>query len=257
MKNIYIFLSTIILSFLFHQNFAQKSDSTQAISSFSGSVGLTNNGFSIIPTFSLNSPAVMINLAWRKNKLSFEPDFRLVPDASKGSLLFWLRYRLVEEKKFSLRVGVHPAFSLIRKTITENGADKEITEMLRFAAVEVVPNYQITPNWSIGAMYLNGNGLQKHGPQTTHVLFLNTVISNINLGGDFRFQFIPVIYFLNLDGNTGDYFTATAIFSKKSSPFTLQGTINQTLKSNIPNNRDFMWNVMLSYRFYKNYRRLE
>jgi hypothetical protein len=254
MKNIY---STIIVLFIALHSNAQKPDSTQVISSFSGSVGITNNGFSIIPTFSLNSPATIINLAWRKNKWSFEPDFRLVPDASKGSLLFWLRYRLVEDKKFSLRMGVHPAFSLIRKTITENGADKEITEMLRFAAIEVVPTYQITPNWSVGAVYLNGNGLQKHGPQTTHVLFLNTSISNIKLGGDFRFQFIPMVFFLNLDGSRGDYFTATGIISKKTSPFSIQSTINQTIKSNVAGNQDFMWNVMLSYRFFKQYKRVE
>ena len=238
-------------------SFGQQTDSTQTLSNFSGSVGITNNGFSIIPTFSLNSPATIINLAWQKNRFSFEPDIRLVPDASKGGMLFWLRYRLIEKKKFSLRLGVHPAFSYIRRTVTENGVSTEITEMLRFAAFEVVPNYQITPNWGISAVYLHGSGLQSHGPQNTNVLFLNTSIANIKVCGDFRFQIIPSLYFLSTDGSTGTYFSATGILSNKNTPFTLQSTINQTFSSNIAGNQDFMWNVMLAYHFSNNFRSIK
>ena len=233
-------------------SYGQQVDSTKTLTNFSGSVGITNNGFSIIPTFSLNSPAVIINLAWRKNRFSFEPDFRLVPDASKGGMLFWLRYRLVEKKKFSLRLGVHPAFTFIRRTVIDNGVSNEITEVLRFAAYEIVPNYQITPNWGISAVFLHGSGLQSHGPQNTNVLFLNTSIANIKFGGDFRFQIIPSIYFLSTDGSTGKYLSATGILSNKNIPFTLQSTINQTFSSNIAGNQDFMWNVMLAYNFSKN-----
>jgi hypothetical protein len=250
-----LFIPLFVLSI---NSFSQKADSTKALTQFSGSITATNNGFSIVPTFSLNSPAAIINLSFRKNKLSFEPDFRLVPDGSKGGLLFWLRYRLIEENKFSLRVGAHPAFSFIRRTITDNsGLSTNITEMLRFVAFEVVPNYKIKPNWSVGAMYLRGHGLQSHGPQNTHVLFLNTSISNINVGGDFRFHFIPVFYFLNVDTSYGKYFTATGILSKKNLPFSLQAAINKTITSDIAGNQDFMWNVGLTYSFNKEYKRVK
>jgi hypothetical protein len=249
-------LFTALLGFTF-TSFSQKTDSTIVSTKFSGSITLTNNGFAIIPTFSLNSPAAIFNLSWRTKQFSIEPDIRLVPDGTKGGLLLWLRYRLVENPKFSLRVGGHPAFSFIRKTISDNGVNREITEMLRFAAFEVVPNFQITPHWSIGAMYLEGHGLQNHGPQTTRVLFLNTNISNIKLGGDFRFTFIPVVYFLNTDNSTGNYFTATGILSNTKLPFSLQSTINQTLNSNIAGNQDFMWNVGLTYTFSKDFKRVK
>lgn len=235
--------------------YAQQADSTQTNSTFSGSVGITNNGFSIIPTFSLNSPAVIMNYYIRKKKFSFDPDIRLVPDASKGGMLFWLRYYAIEKKKFSLRVGVHPAFTFIRRTINDKGSTTEITEMLRFAAGEIVPNYQITPNWSIGAVFLHGSGLQKHGPQKTNVLFLNTSLANIKLSKELRFQFIPMVFFLNTDGFKGNYFSATGILSHKKLPFTLQSTINQTFTSNIPDNQDFMWNVMIAYNFSRVYKK--
>ncbi len=240
----------LLISLLFIKTSYAQKDST--VTKFSGSIGITNNGFSIIPTFSLHRPATIMNFSWRRNQFSFEPDIRLVSDASKGGMIFWLRYRLIQHQKFSLRLGVHPAFTFIRRTITDNGVQSEITEMLRFAAGEIVPNYQITPNWSIGAMYLQGNALQKHGPQLTQVVFLNTSISNIKLWEDFRFQIIPTVYFLTTDGFRGDYFSATGILSNKNFPFTVQSTINQTLESDVPNNKDFMWNVMLSYNFNKN-----
>lgn len=251
MKLLYIALLSLSFTFFLQTADAQTVDSTKNTSSFSGTVGITNNGFSIIPTFSLNRPAVIMNYYIRKKKFSFDPDVRLVSDASKGGMIFWLRYYAIEKKKFSLRVGVHPAFTFIRRTVNDNGANTEITEMLRFAAGEIVPNYQITPNWSVGAVFLHGSGLQKHGPQRTDVLFLNTSIANIKLGGNVRFQLIPMIYFLNTDGFTGSYFSATSIISHKKLPFSLQSTINQTFKSDIPGNKDFMWNITLNYSFSK------
>ena len=237
--------------------YAQQADSTQSTINFSGSLGITNNGFSIIPTFSLNSPAFIILPSWRKKRLSFDPDIRLVPNGSKGGMVFWLRYRLIERKKFSLRVGVHPAFSYIRKTIDDNGKPLEITEMQRYAAEEVVPAYEITPNWRVEATFFHGNALQKYGPRYANVLFLNTSISNIKLSKDLRFQLTPMVYFLDTDGYRGNYLMITGVLSHKNLPFNLQSSINQTFKSDISGNKDFMWMVMLNYNFNKNFKRVK
>ena len=256
MKILYSILCSLTFSILLQTAMAQSADSTKNISSFSGTIGFTNNGFSIIPTFSLNNLAFVANLSLRKNNFSFEPDIRLVPDASKGGLIWWLRYRLVDNKKFGLRIGTHPAFTLIRRTDTENGTTKEITEILRFVAFEAVPSYQFNKKFGVSAMYLQGNGLQNHGPQLTQVLFLNTNITNIDLGKNLTFNLFPSIYFLYTDGNRGDYLTATASLTHKKLPFGIQSTINQTFKSNIPDNKDFMWNVTLNYNFKKIYKRI-
>ena len=181
--------------------FAQSSDSTKNISSFSGSVGFTNNGFSIIPTFSLNHSAFVANLSFKKKKFSFEPDIRLVPDAKNGGMLWWLRYQLVDNKKFGFRIGTHPAFTLIKRTDIEDGTSKEITEMLRFIAFEAVPSYQFNKNFGVSAMYLQGNGLQNHGPQLTRVLFLNS--NSI------------VLYQYNADGSEEPVFTKYFDFENK------------------------------------------
>jgi hypothetical protein len=243
----------LVLVLAGHYSFAQLPDSSQRELTFSGSIGITNNAFSIIPLFSLDSSSAILLFSWRKNRFSIEPDIRLTLDGKKGNMLFWFRYRLIEKQKFSLRVGAHPAYNFALREITENGVTSEITQARRFIASEVVPNYQITPNWSVGMYYLQGNGLQKDGPRISHFVSLNTSISNIKLSRSVRFQFIPAIYYLYLDGNAGNYFTATGILSHKNVPFTLQSTINQTFTTTIPGNKNFLWNVALTYDFSRNF----
>ncbi|MEY4905562.1 MAG: hypothetical protein RLZZ292_3377 [Bacteroidota bacterium] len=250
------FIALLLLAFC-QNTFAQQQqlDSLRKVARkttiFSGSVGMTNNGFSIVPTFSLNSPSSLMLFSIRKNKFSFDPDFRFTTNYKKGGMLFWFRYHLIEKKRFSLRIGTHPAFNFALRNITENGVTTTITQVRRFIANEVAPNYKIKPNWSIGLYYLNGNGLQKDGPKLLHFLTLNTNISNIKVGGDFRFQFIPAVYYLNIDGIDGKYFTATGILTKKKVPFSLSSSINKTIKTNIGGGKDFLWNVSLSYHFNK------
>ncbi|MFN3783492.1 MAG: hypothetical protein ACK4R6_06215 [Spirosomataceae bacterium] len=221
---------------------------------FSGTVGVTNNGFSIIPTFSLNSPATIINLSWAKNRFSFDPDIRLVPDASKGGFIFWFRYRLIEKQKLTLRVGAHPAFTMIRRF--ENGTNTEITEMLRFLAYEVVPTYQISPKWGVSAMFLQGHGLADYGPQRTEALFFSSAISQIQITPKIHLSLFPSIYFLQTDGYKGKYLAVTSILGHTKSGLSIQSTINQTISSSIPGNQFFMWNLGVHYSFQRTYKRM-
>jgi hypothetical protein len=59
--------------------FSQKSDSTKVANYFGGGVTVTNNGISLIPTFSIDKPAVLFDLTAGRGKLSFNrnSDFRL------------------------------------------------------------------------------------------------------------------------------------------------------------------------------------
>jgi hypothetical protein len=57
----------------------------------------------------------------------------------------------------------------------------------------------------------------------------------------------PAVYYLYLDKKEGSYFTANGTLSHKKSPFSLQSTINQTLKTKITGGKDFLWNLALIY----------
>lgn len=213
-----IIAATIALYLLQNTALGQAPDSAQsAVTTYSGSVGITNNGISFVPSFSLNSSAGIMLFFYGKGRFSFDPDIRIASDAKRGSLITWFRYRVVDKKRFSLRLGAHPGLNFITKNITDNGSDLKIIQARRYLAGEVVPNFQIKPNWSIGMYYLNGNALQKDGPQTTHFLTFNSSVSGVKLGGDFRFQILPAVYYLNVDGDGGYFFYRHRHFDEKES----------------------------------------
>jgi hypothetical protein len=231
--------------------YAQKLDSTKAPVVFSGKLGLTTNGFSIIPTFSLNSPAALIFLSWRKRRFSIDPDIRMTPNLKRGSMVFWFRYYPVEKPRFSLRVGAHPALNIQNRQVVTNGDTSTISQMRRFLAWEVSPTLRLSKNWAASLYYLQGHGLQKDGPQTSHFVNLNMGITNIRLANRIRLAIFPAVYYLNIDGNDGWYFTGNAALSHTKFPFSLEAAINQTFTSNIPGNKQFMWNVSVNYNFRK------
>jgi hypothetical protein len=239
------------------QTLAQVTDTAvKKTTTFSGSLGLSSNGFSIIPTFSLNSPATMIMLSWKKNKFSIDPDVRLTPDARKGGMLLWFRYHAIKQKKYTMRIGAHPAMNLQTREIAVNGSTSTITQMRRFIAWELSNDYKITKHWGAGVYYLQGNGLQKDGPRTTHFLALNTNVSNIKLAKDVRLGLLSSVYYLYLDKTNGKYVSGSVILSHTKLPFTLQHAFNKTISANIPGNKDYLWNVSVHYNFTKTYRRI-
>lgn len=215
---------------------------------YTGNVGITNNGFSIIPTFSFNSPAITTQMSWKKNNFSIEPDIRLAPDLTKGSMLLWFRYMPIQKGKFSLRTGLHPAINWFPKNIIENDKPSELYQLRRFLAWELAPNFKINKNLNIGIYYLQGNGLQENGVRTSHFVNLYLGVSNINLNDQLRLSLTPAVYYLNVDKKAGTYFTANGAISHKKSPFSLQSTINQTLQTSIAGGKDFLWNIALVYK---------
>ena len=214
---------------------------------YTGNIGYTNNGFSIIPSFSFNSPAITTQMSWKKDNLSVEPDIRLAPDGKKGSMLLWFRYAAINKGRFSLRTGIHPAVNWFPKQIIESGKSFEIYQLRRFIAWELAPNININKNINTGVYYLQGNGLQDDGPQTTHFVNLYFSVANIPLGDQLKLSLMPAVYYLYLDKKEGSYFTANGTLSHKKSPFSLQSTINQTLKTKITGGKDFLWNLALIY----------
>ncbi len=234
-----------------------KKDSVVVKSNFSGLVGLTSNGLSIIPTFSLNAPAYNFLFSVSKNKFSFDPDVRLTLDGRKGGMVFWFRYKLVEGKKFNVGVGAHPAFNFQTRKIIDptTGRLSEITQARRFIAAEINPGYQVSKNLRVGMYYLKGFGLQNDAIKSSHFLTFNTTLSNLKLGGGTSLQFTPQFYYLKLDKEDGIFYTHTISISKKNLPFLLQSTINKDLKTNITGGNRFQWNVTLFYTFNRKYGR--
>jgi hypothetical protein len=227
---------------------AQDADSLKIIDHFSGKVTITNNGISFIPSFSLGKPALIFNMDVGRKKLSFEPEMRFALEGKPWSFLFWWRYKAIEAKKFSLRIGAHPALNFRTITVVANGVTREIMETRRYVAAELAPTYALTDNIDIGMYYLHGYGFDE-GTKNTDFLVLNSAFSNIGISNQIAMKFAPQFYYLRVDDYDGFYFAASISFEKSGFPLSLAALINQNIKTDIVSDKEFVWNISLVYSF--------
>ena len=237
---LFIFISSII--------FSQDSNNVNLINHISGRIATTNNGISLIPTFSLGKPALLFTLSLGKNKLSFEPDFNFSLEGKPWSMLFWFRYKMVQRDNFSMRLGINPNFNYRTITTYNNGISKNLIETRRFLAGEVMPIYSLSKNFKVGIYYIYAFGFDDSSKHTNFLVF-NTFFPSIPISNKIDLGIFPNIYYLKMDELEGSYFSSTFRLTKKNSHFSFESIINKMIDSEILPDRDFDWNVSLVYSF--------
>ena len=242
--------SLMIMSLLLVSLFSFSQDTATKEFHVSGSIGVTNNGISIIPTFSLKEPAfsLMYSLS-RGGRFSIDPDIRLTFDGRKGSGIVWFRYKLKTEGKFKVNIGIHPAYNFALRTITEEGKPLKITQARRFIATEFAPSYKVNNHLNFGIYYLKGTGMQKDGPQSVQFVNFITGITKIPLFSSYSFNVTPQVYYLKSDKDDGYYFNSNIVLAKQNSPFVLMYMLNKEIRSNVAGSVNFDWNLSLLYNF--------
>ncbi len=236
-------------------SFSQQADSTKRQLHISGSVSATNNGFSLVPTFSLGKPAVATFLNVRgRGRLSFEPEFRYSMEFKPWSFVFIWRYRLIEKNKFQLKVGTHlPALNFVTGKVIKNGVEQDAIQARRFFPVmEVIPGYAFGKNFRLGLYYLYSVGLEKELTKNNHFVSLQPAFNHIPLAGKFYLRFYPQFYYLKLDQQDGIYVAGNLILARQGIPFSVSAMMNKAIDSSI-NAKDFDWNVSLNYAFGRKY----
>jgi hypothetical protein len=249
-------LFVVMLSILTQYSFSQGADSTKSISYFSVAVSATNNGISIVPSFSLGKPAAIFNLSMAKNRFSFEQDLRFSLAGKPWGFLFWGRYKLITNRRFQMNAGTHLGLNFRTSTLLLNGDSSETTVARRYLAGELFPRFSVTKNISIGIYYLYSHGLDAGTIGNTHFVTFNTNFSNLKITDQFFINVNPQLYYLKLDTQDGFYFTSSFTVAKKNFPFSVSAIINKEINSNITGSKDFLWNVSLAYAFSKKYVKL-
>ncbi|MBS1609520.1 MAG: hypothetical protein JSS70_12330 [Bacteroidetes bacterium] len=240
-------LSGLILISL--ATFSQQGDSTKKDIHFSGSVGATNNGISIIPTFTLGKPALITNFSLSKGRISFEPDLRFSMEGKPWGLVFWFRYKLVEGQKFHFNIGAHPAFAFVSKVSVTDSMERTKLVAQHYAAIELVPTYMLSENISIGIYYLHGRGIGEGTLRYSHFVTVNSSFSNLKLPGKLSLAISPQIYYLQLVDQQGVYCSSDFSIKRENLPFSFSAFINKTIHSNIEGNKNILWNMTLTYFF--------
>lgn len=251
-KSLHKQLLTLLLVCTITISYSQNTDSTKKLLHFSGNALLTNNGISFIPTLSLGKPATIVSLSMGNKRLSFEPEFRFSMEAKPWAFLLWARYKIIDDKRFKLNAGTHLGLSYSYPNLLINGVSTDIIQLKRYWASDLVPNYSINKNWTVGMYYLYSIGLDPGTIGHTHFLTLNTNISHIPFTKELYFNFKPQVYYLKMDEQDGYFTSATVSLMKKNCPFSVASIFNQKIQSNIVT-KDFVWNISLNYSFNHNF----
>lgn len=231
---------------------AQTRDSSARNSHLAGSIGITNNGISLIPSFSLGKPAAIFNMYAGGKRFSFDPELTFSLEGRPWYFLFWLRYKLVNNGKFRMSAGTHLGLNYKTMMISINQDTMKTQLVERYLVGELNPTYSITENFSIGIYYLYSKGLDATTKKNTNFITLNTTISNIRLTGKYFFRLTPQLYYLNQEGDDGFYFTSALSISRKNFPVSISSVINKAIQTEIAAGKDFSWNLALTYSFSKN-----
>jgi hypothetical protein len=249
MKKICCFLCLLPIAYF---SWAQSKDSTQTPPFFSGVFTATNNGISLLPNFSLNKPAALFDLSMGKGRWSFDPMLRFGTDAKPWAFVFWGRYKLIQQNKFTMGIGAHPSVVFKEITTTLNGITTTNMLAQRYVAWEATPTYTFNKNVNVGIYYLGSHGLTADVIQNTIFLAAKATFSNLNLSNHWNLTLVPQFYYLEMDSKKGIYTNGTIMLSKKGSPFAISSIVSKAIETEIAG-KDFVWNVALHYNFNKKY----
>jgi hypothetical protein len=230
--------------------YAQRGDSTFF---FRADLTATNNGFSLVPAFTLGKPAGFLDMRMGNKRLTFEPQFRFALEGRPWSFIFIYRYKAINRSRFQLSFGSHlPGLNFITRTVSMNGIDENLSVARRFLALEIIPTYLLSKNTSIGLYYLRGHGFQKHGPQNSNFLSLQGNFTKIKLAGKAYVSVNSQFFYLKVDADDGFYVNATTTLGVRNFPLTISGIVNKAIQSEIPA-RDFDWSINLIYTVDKHF----
>src|SRR5687767_4912507 len=231
----FVFLILLVHTSLI--SFPQRSDSTAITHHFSGTASVTNNGISLVPSFSLGKPAAVFLLSFGGERFSVDPDIRFSLDGKPWTFLFWGRYKLFNEGKFRMNTGVHMGLNFRNGTLLTNGTTYEVNVVRRYLAAELAPNYFVARTVSIGAYYLYSKGIDSGTVRNTHFVTLNFNFLHIPLAKQVYLRVTPQVYYLYQDGHTGEYVTASFTLARNNFPLSLSSILNKSIRSNIPGSK--------------------
>lgn len=231
-------------------------DSIQPIYHISGSALLTQNGVSVIPTFTLGKPAAIFDLSVGNEKWAFEPQLRFSLEGKPWSFLFWFRYKAINTSKFRFTLGMHPSVAF-RNYVTYDriGNSKELLTPHQYVASEFAPNWIISKKLSLGVYYLYSHGMTEGTTNNTHFMTINSNISAIPIVKNTYLRLNPQLFYLMMDQQAGTYATLSLTLTNTHSPFSISSILNKKINSSIPGN-DFVWNIALVYQFQKKFKTL-
>ncbi len=205
-----------------------------------------NNGISLVPAFSFGKPAAVFDVFIARSGFAFEPQLRWGLDGKPWQLILWGRYRL-DRGQFHMSIGGHPALNFVTTTVTTNQTEKEVISARRYLAGELYPSYSLTKHVILGVYYLGSHGFEPEGARNINFLAMRTTFAGVPLAGPYFVNFVPQLFYLNVDARDGFYFHSLLTAGKRNFPFFIGAQVSRPIQTNIVQPDDFIWSVSLSY----------
>ena len=233
---------------------AQDDDRTikDKINSFTGIVTVQTKGISTIPNLTLGKPAAIFDMKLGR-KLTFEPQFRFALTGKPWAMVFWWRYIPTINDKFRVIFSTNYSFSYKTITVATSAEPQEIIRTTRYLVGTIEPVYQVSKHIDVGMYLFYNYGIEKFITRNTWMFSFRPGFSNIPVAKNITARINPEIYYLKMDKTDGVYLNARFAINKKNFPLSVSALINKPLRSNIPSEYDFLWNVGLIYTFNKQF----
>jgi hypothetical protein len=249
----YINLILLLLFFgLSDTIYGQEKDSSILLNRFGGAVTISTKGISTIPNLTLGKPAMVFDMMMGR-RLTFEPQFRFALDGKPWAMVFWWRYKIFTDNKFTMDVRAN--YSISYKTFSDKSFEppKDAIRATRYLAAALSPNFQINKYIGVGMYLFYNHGIEKFITRNSYMASFRPGISNIPITENIVARIVPEIYYLKMDTKDGMYLNSLFFVTKKNFPLSVSALINKPIKSNIPAAYDLLWNASLIYTFNKTY----
>ena len=211
----------------------------------SGAITVTTKGISTIPTFTLGKPAAIVDLSVRRRGLSLDPQIRYGLNGRPWTFLFWGRYRLLDRDRYHVSLGAHPAVSFVTRTVSIDGAARDVLVARRYLASEVYPTYVLSRSATLGAYWLYSRGIGDDVTRHTNYIAVRSFHS-VRLPAAYSLRLAPQAYYLKLDDLDGTYANAAATLARRNLPFSVSTSATRKLRTDLAGDA-FIWNVSLTY----------
>jgi hypothetical protein len=244
--NIAIALCLMMLSV---QEITAQKDTSKYKPELSGVVILTSNGISQIPAYSLDKPAVSAFFNLKLKRFSYEPDINYGIDGRPWGMGNTFMYLVTDKKKLKFKAGLALGLAFSYPEVLQGGRMVRINKAERFLIAKLIPSYIISKTTSLSLIYWNAYNLEHESIKLINFLSAILSISNVPVGHRMYISIFPQVFYLNVDGEDGLFFSPTVAFGIKNFPLYLSSQVNTTLFTNMNSDPGFKWNVALNYNF--------
>lgn len=214
----------------------------------SGSVSVTNDGISTIPSLSLGKPAGILNLSIGK-RFHFDPIFRFSLRGEPWGTVFRFRYDAVDTERLLVLVGTAPILSFKTQSAVIDEVTRDAIEARRMWGFELYTSYELAENLNVGTHTLHSRGFDESVPDYTYYMSVYGDLADIPILGGLRFSVRPQFFYLRVEEDEGWYIASSFRLELEDFPLSVSSIVNRSLETEITGNPDLLWNVSLDFSF--------